>query len=91
VPENEIPDLQFVRFDTGLELTRSIAELAEALRIDLDWIREHTRLGELAGRRVGGRGIWRVSRRAAPNCRSSKLQHMGGWRVSVRRRSCPEN
>jgi WD40 repeat protein len=54
VPENEIPEilrrLQFVRFDTGRALTRSIAELAEALRVDLDWIREHTRLGELAAR-----------------------------------------
>src|SRR6516165_8395866 len=54
VPENEIPQmlrrLQFVRFDTGRALTRSIAELAEALRVDLDWIREHTRLGELATR-----------------------------------------
>jgi hypothetical protein len=54
VPENEIPEilrrLQFVRFDTGRPLTRSIAELAEALRVDLDWIREHTRLGELATR-----------------------------------------
>src|SRR5262249_13912815 len=39
--------LQFVRFDTGRALTRSIAELAEALRVDLDWIREHTRLSEL--------------------------------------------
>ena len=54
VPENEIPErlgrLQFVRFDTGRALTRSIAELAEALRVDIDWIREHTRLGELATR-----------------------------------------
>jgi hypothetical protein len=54
VPGNEIPEklrrLQFVRFDTSRALTRSIAELAEALRVDLDWIREHTRLGELAMR-----------------------------------------
>ena len=54
VPEADIPEklrrLQFVRFDTGGALTRSIAELAEALRVDLDWIREHTRLGELAAR-----------------------------------------
>jgi WD40 repeat protein len=56
VPESEIPEklrrLQFVRFDTGRALARSIAELAEALRADLDWIREHTRLGELATRWV---------------------------------------
>jgi formylglycine-generating enzyme required for sulfatase activity len=32
-----------------------LLQLAEALRVDLDWIREHTRLGELA-RRWDGRG-----------------------------------
>jgi len=54
VPERDIPEklsrLQFVRFDTGRGITRPLAELAEALRQDLDWIREHTRLGELAAR-----------------------------------------
>src|SRR5215468_6973622 len=58
VPEHDIPKrlsrLQFVRFDTGRGITRPLAELAEALRQDLDWIREHTRLGELA-RRWDGR------------------------------------
>jgi len=58
VPEHEIPKtlsrLQFVRFDTGRGITRPLAELAEALRQDLDWVREHTRLGELA-RRWDGR------------------------------------
>src|SRR5262245_29187184 len=53
VPDAEIPSqlsrLQFVRFD-GRGLARPLAELAEALRLDLDWIREHTRLGELAAR-----------------------------------------
>src|SRR5262245_27202531 len=59
VPEHDIPTklsrLQFVRFDTGRGITRPLAELAEALRQDLDWIREHTRLGELA-RRWNARG-----------------------------------
>jgi WD40 repeat protein len=53
VPDADIPQqlsrLQFVRFD-GRGLARPLAELAEALRLDLDWIREHTRLGELAAR-----------------------------------------
>src|SRR5262245_13182385 len=57
VPEQQIPKtlsrLQFVRFDTGRGITRPLAELAEALRQDLDWIREHTRLGELARRWEG--------------------------------------
>src|SRR5262249_14288640 len=54
VPDADIPEklrrLQFVRFDQGRGLNRPLAELAEALRTDLDWIREHTRLGELAAR-----------------------------------------
>src|SRR5262245_10737780 len=53
VPDADIPEklrrLQFVRFD-GRGLARPLAELADALRVDLDWIREHTRLGELAAR-----------------------------------------
>ena len=51
-PDSDIPQqlsrLQFVRFDTGRGLNRPLTELAEALRLDLDWIREHTRLGELS-------------------------------------------
>src|SRR5262245_36401507 len=58
VAERDIPKklsrLQFVRFDTGRGITRPLAELAEGLRQDLNWIREHTRLGELA-RRWDGR------------------------------------
>ncbi len=54
VAEADIPEtlrrLQFVRFDTGPGITRPLAQLAEALHQDLDWIREHTRLGELAAR-----------------------------------------
>lgn len=54
VPESEIPKqlrrLHFVRFDTGTGITRPLKQLAESLRQDIDWIREHTRLGELARR-----------------------------------------
>jgi hypothetical protein len=42
--------LQFVRFDTGPGFARPLSDLAAALRIDLQWIREHTRLGEIATR-----------------------------------------
>jgi hypothetical protein len=59
VPDHDIPEklrrLQFVRFDSGAGFARPLSQLAEALRVDLDWIREHTRLGELA-RRWDGRG-----------------------------------
>src|SRR6476659_7826914 len=54
VPEKDIPEklrrLQFVRFDGGAGFARPLLQLAEALRLDLHWIREHTRLGELARR-----------------------------------------
>jgi formylglycine-generating enzyme required for sulfatase activity len=54
VPEHDIPEklrrLQFVRFDDGTGFAKPLSQLAEALRGDLDWIREHTRLGEVARR-----------------------------------------
>ena len=54
VPDADIPEklrrLQFIRFDEGRSLARQLTELAAALRQDLDWIREHTRIGELATR-----------------------------------------
>jgi formylglycine-generating enzyme required for sulfatase activity len=54
VPDSDIPEglrrLQFIRFDTGPGITRPLALLADALRQNIDWIREHTRLGELAQR-----------------------------------------
>ena len=54
VPDADIPEnlsaLQFIRFDTAPGIMRPLRQLADALRIDLDWIREHTRLGELAAR-----------------------------------------
>jgi TIR domain len=69
VPENEIPEqlrrLNFVRFNTGRALNRSITELVEALRTDLDWIREHTRLGALPVLRTGPGSIGALRRRPA--------------------------
>src|SRR5262245_28519521 len=59
LPDTEIPpklsELQFIRFDTAPGVMRPLRELADALRVDLKWIREHTRLGELATR-WDGRG-----------------------------------
>jgi formylglycine-generating enzyme required for sulfatase activity len=52
VAERDIPHelerRQFIRFDTGSGITRPLRELAEALRQDIEWIREHTRISELA-------------------------------------------
>jgi hypothetical protein len=54
VPDQDVPEklrrLQFVRFDSGIGFARPLSQLAEALRVDLGWIREHTRLGEIATR-----------------------------------------
>lgn len=54
VADSEIPEelrsRQFVRFDGGAGFARPLGQLAEALRQDIDWIREHTRLSELAAR-----------------------------------------
>src|SRR5580658_2016565 len=56
VADADIPEQlrrrQFVRFDSGPGITRPLAQLAEALHQDLEWIREHTRLGEHAQRWV---------------------------------------
>jgi hypothetical protein len=49
IPER-LRRLQFIRFDTGVGITRPLAQLADALRQDLDWIREHTRIAEVAAR-----------------------------------------
>src|SRR5215471_3021457 len=87
VPEHEIPKtlsrLQFVRFDTGRGITRPLAELAEALRQDLDWIREHTRLGELA-RRWEGR-----ERRESLLLRGDDLEAAKAW-MAARKVGAPE-
>src|SRR5215831_16696474 len=75
VPEHDIPKqlsrLQFVRFDTGQGITRPLAELAEALRQDLNWIREHTRLGELAKAWMAASGV------AAPEITDAQRAFVG--------------
>src|SRR5215813_9734976 len=87
VPEHDIPKklsrLQFVRFDTGRGITRPLAELAEALRQDLDWIREHTRLGEIATR-------WdRRKRPEALLLRGDDLEAAKAW-MATRKVGAPE-
>ena len=87
MPDAEIPEqlrrLQFVRFDTGTGVTRPLAQLAEALRRDLEWIREHMRLGELATR-------WQA--RSQPESlllRGDDLDAAKGW-VAKRKAEAPE-
>jgi len=53
-PQEKVPAglrrLQFISFTKDRSFTRGLAELAVALRTDLDWIREHTRYAEAAAR-----------------------------------------
>jgi WD40 repeat protein len=62
VVETEIPEklrrLQFIDFNGAQGLGRPTLELATALQQDLGWIREQTRIGELAAR-------WQTLRRPA--------------------------
>jgi hypothetical protein len=52
VEEAATPDalkrLNYIYFSEGHSYSKGLSELAEALRINLEWVREHTRLGELA-------------------------------------------
>src|SRR5215468_12524857 len=54
VDEAEVPQklkqLNYIFFDRPLTFAPSLKALATALRTDLEWIREHTRLGEAAMR-----------------------------------------
>jgi hypothetical protein len=87
LPDAEIPpklsQLQLIRFDAAPGMMRPLRELAEALRIDLDWIREHTRLGEHATR-------W--ERRARPESlllRGDDLDAAKAW-MAARKAAAPE-
>jgi hypothetical protein len=54
VPEAEVPErlrrLNYIFFREGQSFARPLRELAAALRQDVEWIREHTRLSEAAAR-----------------------------------------
>jgi hypothetical protein len=54
VPEAEVPErlrrLNYIFLREGQSFARPLRELAEALRQDVEWIREHTRLSEAAAR-----------------------------------------
>jgi formylglycine-generating enzyme required for sulfatase activity len=87
VPDHDIPEklkrLQFVPFDGGMGFARPLSQLAEALQLDLEWIREHTRLGELA-RRWDARG-----RPESQLLRGDDLDAAKAW-VAARKSAAPE-
>ncbi len=67
--------LNYVFFSEGQSFSKSLGELARALRADAGWIREHTRYGELASR-------WMErNRSAALLLRGSDLDDAKRWAV----------
>jgi hypothetical protein len=52
VTDGEVPAplrrLNYIFFNEGQSFARSLGQLAQALRVNLTWIREHTRLADLA-------------------------------------------
>jgi hypothetical protein len=75
--------LNYIYFSAGHSFTRSLGELGESLRVDLDWIREHTRLGELAAR-------WRERNElAALLVRDDELAAAQAW-MAARKSDAPE-
>jgi uncharacterized caspase-like protein len=54
VADTAVPDnlrrLNYIFFGEGHSFARSLGLLSDALKVDLDWVREHTRLAELAAR-----------------------------------------
>src|SRR6516225_1130372 len=86
-PDTEIPpklsELQLIRFDTAPGMMRPLRELADALRVDLDWIREHTRLGELAAH-------WhRLGRPESQLLRGDAIDSAKAW-MAARKAEVPE-
>ena len=61
VPEEQVPlrlkRLNYIFFDQRLSFGASLEALATALKTDIEWVREHTRIGEAALR-------WQARRRA---------------------------
>lgn len=77
VPDAQMPKelarLNFVFFDGGKSFAKGLADLAQALRVDVGWIREHSRLGGLA-RRWDTRG-----RPDEALLRGEELDHARSW------------
>lgn len=79
----ELSRLNFVFFDGGKSFARGLADLAQALKVDVGWIREHSRLGGLA-RRWEARG-----RPAEALLRGEELDAARDW-AAGRPLSAPE-
>jgi len=87
VPNEEVPEelrrLNYVFFTEGSSFARSLGQVADALRADLDWIREHTRFAEAAVR-------WQARDRIeALLLRDDELAAAQAW-MTVRKAGAPE-
>jgi hypothetical protein len=91
VPEAEVPDrlrrLNYIFFREGQSPLKPLTELATALRQDVEWIREHTRLSEIAAR-------WEARRRAGGAAddlllRGADLTDATAW-AARRKENAPE-
>jgi tetratricopeptide (TPR) repeat protein len=77
VAEADTPEklrrLNYVFFTRGTSFGAALRQLSQALRTDLDWVRDHTRLGELASR-------WQAQGKSeALLLRGSELQVAQRW------------
>lgn len=76
VPEADVPDrlkrLNYIFFSEGHSFARSLGDLSKALDTDLEWIREHTRLGDLAAR-------WKALRGGEPLLRGREVDDAEAW------------
>jgi hypothetical protein len=91
VAEADVPErlrrLNYVFFREGQSSLKPIAELATALRQDVEWIREHTRLTEIAVR-------WEARRQAGAAAddlllRGDDLKEVAAW-AARRKENAPE-
>jgi tetratricopeptide (TPR) repeat protein len=87
VPDDRIPDaiakINYIFFDQANDFAMQAGVLAKALQTDLIWIKEHTRLGELAHR-------WDEQKKASGLLlRGQELQDAERW-IASRPRGAPE-
>jgi hypothetical protein len=88
LPSEPLRDLNYIHFypepaDPGSGFGTGLASLATVLSVDIEWIREHTRIGALASR-------WHAESRPADQLsRGSELTRSMQWR-DTRPQSAPE-
>ena len=103
VPSEQVPAqlrrLNYVYFSHGRSFAKALSELSQALRANIGWIREHTRLGEqslrwLARGKPESRPArlllpspWNIRRDCAGACRSGSASLRWRWPVLQRSRA----